>query len=192
VQTRQSQLLSNTNTFPTGPSSLEIYLVLNIMAMTTAMSSSSASKTQAETYLQALLCKTLRITTTDKRMFLGQFKCTDSVRAILSFSASLAFLPSPPHRPTSLTTTCTSFLTLTPLSPLTSNITQDQNIILSQTYEYTPPTSPSKAELERASLEGKESLKLDMTSRFLGLVVVPGEHIVKIQVEEFASQLKKR
>lgn len=30
----------------------------------------------------------------------------------------------------------------------------------------------------------------DMTSRFLGLVVVPGEHIVKIVVEEFASQVK--
>lgn len=30
----------------------------------------------------------------------------------------------------------------------------------------------------------------DMTSRFLGLVVVPGEHIVRIVVEEFASQVK--
>jgi hypothetical protein len=35
-------------------------------------------------------------------------------------------------------------------------------------------------------------LKLDMTSRFLGLVVVPGEYIVKIEVEEFISQLRKR
>lgn len=31
---------------------------------------------------------------------------------------------------------------------------------------------------------------MDMISRYLGLVVVPGEHIVKIDVEEFASQLK--
>lgn len=30
-----------------------------------------------------------------------------------------------------------------------------------------------------------------MTSRYLGLVVVPGHHIVKIEVEEFASQVKK-
>lgn len=30
-----------------------------------------------------------------------------------------------------------------------------------------------------------------MTSRYLGLVVVPGQHIVKIEVEEFASQVKK-
>lgn len=28
------------------------------------------------------------------------------------------------------------------------------------------------------------SLKLDMTSRFLGLIVVPGQHIVKIEIEE--------
>jgi len=33
------------------------------------------------------------------------------------------------------------------------------------------------------------TVKLDMTSRFLGLVVVPGRHIVKIEVEEFASQM---
>jgi hypothetical protein len=31
----------------------------------------------------------------------------------------------------------------------------------------------------------------DMTSRYLGLVVIPGEHIVKIEVEEFASQIGK-
>jgi len=28
------------------------------------------------------------------------------------------------------------------------------------------------------------TVKLDMTSRFLGLVVVPGQHIVKIEAEE--------
>jgi hypothetical protein len=31
-----------------------------------------------------------------------------------------------------------------------------------------------------------------MTSRYLGLVVVPGEYITKIEVEEFASQVKGR
>jgi N-alpha-acetyltransferase 38, NatC auxiliary subunit len=31
---------------------------------------------------------------------------------------------------------------------------------------------------------------LDMTSRYLGLVVVPGEYITKIEVEEFASQMR--
>lgn len=29
-----------------------------------------------------------------------------------------------------------------------------------------------------------------MTSRYLGLVVVPGEYIVKIELEEFASQMR--
>jgi len=31
---------------------------------------------------------------------------------------------------------------------------------------------------------------MDMTSRYLGLVVVPGEYITKIEIEEFASQAK--
>jgi hypothetical protein len=30
-----------------------------------------------------------------------------------------------------------------------------------------------------------------MTSRYLGLVVVPGEYIRKIEVEDFASQVKE-
>ena len=33
-------------------------------------------------------------------------------------------------------------------------------------------------------------MTLEMTSRYLGLVVVPGEYITKIEVEEFASQMK--
>ena len=37
-----------------------------------------------------------------------------------------------------------------------------------------------------------ESVTLDMTSRYLGLVVVPGEYITKIEVEEFTSQMKDR
>lgn len=31
-----------------------------------------------------------------------------------------------------------------------------------------------------------------MTSRYLGLVVLPGEHVVKIELEEFTSQVKRR
>lgn len=29
-----------------------------------------------------------------------------------------------------------------------------------------------------------------MSSRYMGLVVVPGEHIAKVEVEEFISQMK--
>jgi len=46
-------------------------------------------KSQAEDYLTSLLNKTLRVTTTDTRMFLGQFKCTDSVPFPSSFPSSL-------------------------------------------------------------------------------------------------------
>ena len=35
------------------------------------------------------------------------------------------------------------------------------------------------------------SVKVDMTARYLGLVVVPGKYIVKMEAEEFASQMKR-
>jgi N-alpha-acetyltransferase 38, NatC auxiliary subunit len=37
-----------------------------------------------------------------------------------------------------------------------------------------------------------ETVRAEMTSRYLGLVVVPGEYIVKIEMEEFVSQMKSR
>lgn len=33
---------------------------------------------------------------------------------------------------------------------------------------------------------------LDMTSRYLGLVVIPGKHITRIEAEEFVSQMPGR
>lgn len=33
---------------------------------------------------------------------------------------------------------------------------------------------------------------LDMTSRYMGLVVVPGQYIERIEVEEFESQVRGR
>ncbi|RFU24598.1 hypothetical protein B7463_g11740, partial [Scytalidium lignicola] len=100
-------------------------------------------KAQAEDYLTSLLNKTLRVTTTDTRMFLGQFKCTDT----------------------------------------------DLNIILSHTFEYRLPPPPKPSEMAEA---GKDKVVLDMKSRYMGLVVVPGEHIVKIELEEFESQVAGR
>ena len=59
------------------------------------------------------------------------------------------------------------------------------NVILSMTHEYRPP---SRADVqlaalkhERAGLEG--NVKVDMKKRFVGLVVVPGLHIRKIELE---------
>jgi hypothetical protein len=36
----------------------------------------------------------------------------------------------------------------------------------------------------------EETVTMDMTSRYMGLVVVPGEYIERIEVEEFESQVK--
>ncbi|KAM0288040.1 hypothetical protein ACHAQH_000108 [Verticillium albo-atrum] len=101
-------------------------------------------KDAARSFLTSLLNKNLRITTTDGRMFLGQFKCTDP----------------------------------------------DLNVVIAHTYEYRQPSAQQQADVTREAGASARSLKMDMTSRYLGLVVVPGEHIVTIEVEEFASQLK--
>lgn len=66
---------------------------------------------------------------------------------------------------------------------------QDRNVVLANTYEYRQPTPRKRSEAMEET--GRDSITLDMTSRFLGLVVVPGHHIVKMEVEEFASQMKK-
>ncbi|KAH7001637.1 hypothetical protein EDB80DRAFT_779448 [Ilyonectria destructans] len=66
----------------------------------------------------------------------------------------------------------------------------DKNIILASTYEYRQPSSKQRA--EAAVKAGDEAVTLDMTSRYLGLVVVPGHHIVKMEVEQFASQMRNQ
>ncbi|KAI2783716.1 hypothetical protein F4815DRAFT_457679 [Daldinia loculata] len=102
---------------------------------------------EAETFLKSLLNKNLRIYTTDGRIFIGNFKCTDT----------------------------------------------HSNIVLSLTYEYREPSQQKLAEAKAASsVSSADKVALDMTSRYLGLVVVPGEHIVKMEVEEFSSQAKSR
>lgn len=59
--------------------------------------------------------------------------------------------------------------------------------MLQNAYEYRQPSPQKRAE---AAVAGAK-VTVDMTSRFLGLVVVPGEHIVSMQLEEFASQLRR-
>ncbi|KAI0384142.1 Sm-like ribonucleoprotein [Hypomontagnella monticulosa] len=66
------------------------------------------------------------------------------------------------------------------------------NVVLSLTYEYRQPSQQKLAEAASSSDPAKGTVTADMTSRYLGLVVVPGEHIVKMEVEEFASQAKSR
>jgi hypothetical protein len=60
---------------------------------------------------------------------------------------------------------------------------QDRNIILAGTHEYRPPPSSVVIAAVEQSTEDS-TMKFNMTSRFVGLVVVPGAYITKIEVEE--------
>lgn len=66
-----------------------------------------------------------------------------------------------------------------------ANVSQECNIILTQSYEYREPT-PNAVKAAAESSSGTSStatLKVDMTSRFVGLIVVPGQYITKIEVD---------
>jgi hypothetical protein len=120
---------------------------------------------EAKAYLTYLINKNLRITSTDQRIFYGQFKCTDPVRCNSGFydearQANFKF-----HK-------------------------QDQNVILANTYEYRQPSLQQIQKSAANAVPGQAVLALDMSSRYMGLVVVPGKHILKIEVEEFASQMR--
>lgn len=67
---------------------------------------------------------------------------------------------------------------------------QDRNIVLAYTYEYRQPSSQQRAKAAENTDPSAKAVTLEMTHRYLGLVVVPGEYIVKIEKEEFASQIK--
>ncbi|KAG6093672.1 hypothetical protein E4U31_006686 [Claviceps sp. LM219 group G6] len=78
----------------------------------------------------------------------------------------------------------------------------DQNIVLSDTFEYrrrssapsekAPETSSDAALSAEAQSASADDGSGDMSSRYLGMVVVPGQHIVKMELEEFASQRATR
>jgi hypothetical protein len=61
---------------------------------------------------------------------------------------------------------------------------QDRNIILTQAFEYRFAPSPASDD----TAESAE--RTEPTSRYLGQVVVPGPHISKIELDEFASQVR--
>lgn len=62
------------------------------------------------------------------------------------------------------------------------------NVILANAYEYRQRDSGRQAKSMANATSG--TVAVDMTSRFLGMVVVPGKHISKLEVEEFASQMR--
>lgn len=112
----------------------------------------------AENCLTEYLGKTLRIQITDGRMFIGSFKCVDKVGPVLK------------HMKTEVEETV-------------ADLEQDSNVILSTSHEHRPPTKEQLETAKRAP-PGKNPL-LAATSRYIGLIVVPGQHITKIETEEF-------
>ncbi|KAI1105710.1 Sm-like ribonucleoprotein [Jackrogersella minutella] len=107
----------------------------------------NVEKEEGAAFLKSLLNRHLRIYTTDGRLFIGQFRCTDT----------------------------------------------HSNVVLSLTYEYRQPSQQKLIEAAAAAAGSeKGTVAADMTSRYLGLIVVPGEHIAKMEVEEFTSQAKSR
>ncbi|TGZ85105.1 Sm-like ribonucleo protein [Ascodesmis nigricans] len=87
--------------------------------------------------LQKFINRTLRISITDDRFFIGRMMCTD----------------------------------------------RDRNVILSDTTEYRPPAQG----VAGVKVEG-DSVKAQLASRMIGLVVVPGKYITKIEVHETEGQ----
>lgn len=74
---------------------------------------------------------------------------------------------------------------------------QERNIILASTFEYRYPVPSAVREAAAANEQGSkntnsQNIKLNMTSRFIGLVVVPGQHITKIELEETPEQARVR
>ncbi|KAK1145327.1 hypothetical protein N8T08_004202 [Aspergillus melleus] len=76
-----------------------------------------------------------------------------------------------------------------------------RNIILGNTYEYRFPSSSavrdaasdaSALSQETGTTAESPSVKVNMTSRFIGLVVVPGQHITRIELEETPQQSRVR
>jgi N-alpha-acetyltransferase 38, NatC auxiliary subunit len=65
---------------------------------------------------------------------------------------------------------------------------QDSNVILSNAFEYRAPSKKAEAAATEQAERTGESSKADMTSRFMGLIVIPKHHIVKIELEERRSE----
>lgn len=63
-------------------------------------------------------------------------------------------------------------------------VDNENNIILSTAHEYRMPTEKAQRRAETELEAGRGNGRADMTSRFVGLIVVPGKEITKIELEE--------
>lgn len=61
--------------------------------------------------------------------------------------------------------------------------------MLAHAFEYRFPTAEQSRQAVLDNPNDPDPV-VDMVSRYLGLVVVPGQHIVKIHLEQYASQMK--
>ncbi|ESZ92465.1 hypothetical protein SBOR_7128 [Sclerotinia borealis F-4128] len=148
----------------------------------TAPESQSPALQQARTYLHSLLNKILLVHTTDNRMFRGEFKCTDSdLNIILSevyeYRIPPSILESPATSPPSTSTSTT-----------TSTSTVNPHLDHSTSPPPAPrsPTDPSQPLTSTPTPLSPPTLH----PRWLGLVVVPGAHITRIELEQFSSQAR--
>lgn len=63
-------------------------------------------------------------------------------------------------------------------------VDNENNVILSTSHEYRMPTEKAQKRAESELAAGIGNGRADMTSRFVGLIVIPGKEIMKIEVEE--------
>lgn len=111
---------------------------------------------QATAYLSRLLGKTLRMHISDGRMFVGQLKCTDKVMDMIHMAPIKA-----------------------------DGRGQDMNLILSNAHEYREPSSAALHHAVEKIDTSQTRVVANMSSRFVGLIVVPGKHVRKVELEEF-------
>ena len=62
---------------------------------------------------------------------------------------------------------------------------EECNIILAMAYEYRPTPTKSMPSIVEGALPTvqEEETEVVVTSRFMGLIVVPGQHITKIELQ---------
>ncbi|KAI5300689.1 hypothetical protein KEM56_002264 [Ascosphaera pollenicola] len=127
---------------------------------------------RAVTYLDSLLGRTLRVHTSDTRMFVGEFKCTDRDRNII------LGLTHEYRRPTAATVNAeaAAAVAASGTTTIAATTTASSTNVKSSSQDGVSATSTTASQTQAV-------LRVNMTNRFIGLVVLPGEHIVKIEVE---------
>ncbi|KAL0466551.1 hypothetical protein QR685DRAFT_99410 [Neurospora intermedia] len=146
----------------------------------------------ATDWLNSLLNKNLRVSVTDGRMFWGQFKCVDAESNIILHSAYEYRFPTSSQ----VAAAAAAAITSSSVTPTPTGTTITSSSALSAPSDSDPSLSATPQEAYESATTSSSSsagkVKVDLTSRHLGLVVIPGQYITKIELEEFASQVRAR